>query len=66
MIFASILIYIEVMAYEWVMVRLGIEFWELELNSNSIYKYRDKKLCLGVEFWDWKILYFNGKKWLIV
>jgi hypothetical protein len=44
------------------MVRLGIEFWELELNSNSIYKYRGKKLCLGVEFWDWKILYFNAKK----
>jgi hypothetical protein len=33
-----------------VMVRLGIEFLELELNSNSIYKYRGKKLCLGVEF----------------
>jgi hypothetical protein len=32
------------------MVRLGIEFLELELNSNSIYKYRGKKLCLGVEF----------------
>jgi hypothetical protein len=31
-------------------VRLGIEFLELELNSNSIYKYRGKKLCLGVEF----------------
>jgi len=48
------------------MVCLGIEFWELELNSNSIYKYRGKKLCLDVEFWDWKILYFNGKKWLEV
>jgi hypothetical protein len=32
------------------MVRLGIEFLELELNSNFIYKYRGKKLCLGVEF----------------
>jgi hypothetical protein len=31
------------------MVRLGIEFLELELNSNFIYKYRGKKLCLGVE-----------------
>jgi hypothetical protein len=49
-----------------IMVRLGIEFLELELNSNSIYKYRGKKLCLSVEFWDWKILYFNGKKWLEV
>jgi hypothetical protein len=29
---------------------LGIEFLELELNSNSIYKFRGKKLCLGVEF----------------
>jgi hypothetical protein len=32
------------------MVCLGIEFLELELNSNSIYKYRGKKLCLSVEF----------------
>jgi hypothetical protein len=31
-------------------VRLSIEFLELELNSNSIYKYRGKKLCLGIEF----------------
>jgi hypothetical protein len=48
------------------LVRLGIEFWELELNSNSIYKYRGKKLCLDVEFWNWKILYFNSKKLLEV
>jgi hypothetical protein len=34
------------------MVRLGIEFLELESNSNSIYKYQGKKLCLGVEFFD--------------
>jgi hypothetical protein len=33
-----------------VKVRFGIEFLELELNSNSIYKYRGKKLCLGAEF----------------
>jgi hypothetical protein len=33
-----------------VMVYLGIEFLELELNSNSIYKFRGKKMCLGVEF----------------
>jgi hypothetical protein len=34
------------------MVYLGIEFLELELNSNSIYKFRGKKMCLGVEFLD--------------
>jgi hypothetical protein len=32
------------------MVCLGIEFLELELNSNSIYKFRGKKMCLSVEF----------------
>jgi hypothetical protein len=35
---------------ETLLVRLGIEFLKLELNFNSIYKYRGKKLCLGVEF----------------
>jgi len=30
----------------------GIEFLELELNFNSIYKFRGKKMCLGVEFLD--------------
>jgi hypothetical protein len=34
------------------MVCLGIEFLELELNSNSIYKFRDKKMCLGIELLD--------------
>jgi hypothetical protein len=35
-----------------IMVCLNIEFLELELNSNSIYKFRGKKMCLGVEFLD--------------
>jgi hypothetical protein len=48
------------------MVCLGIEFLELELNSNSIYKFRGKKICLSIEFLDWKILFFNGNKWLEV
>jgi hypothetical protein len=39
------------------MVRLGIEFLELELNSYSNYEFRGKKLCLGVEFLDYKILF---------
>jgi hypothetical protein len=30
--------------------QMGIEFLELELNSNSIFKYQGKKLCLGIEF----------------
>jgi hypothetical protein len=34
------------------MVCLGIEFLELELNSNSIYKFRGKKICLSIEFLD--------------
>jgi hypothetical protein len=34
------------------MVRLGIEFLELELNSYSNCEVRGKKLCLGVEFLD--------------
>jgi hypothetical protein len=34
------------------MVRLGIEFLELELNYYSNCKFRGKKLCLGVEFLD--------------
>jgi hypothetical protein len=56
-----------VIFYDWhLMVCLGIEFLELELNSNSIYKFWGKKLCLGVEFWNWKILFFNGNKWLEV
>jgi hypothetical protein len=34
------------------MVRLGIEFLELELNSYSNCEFRGKKLCLDVEFLD--------------
>jgi hypothetical protein len=34
------------------MVRLGIEFLELELNYYSNCKFRGKKLCLGVEVLD--------------
>lgn len=34
------------------MVCLGIEFLELELNSYSNCEFRGKKLCLGVEFLD--------------
>jgi len=37
-------------AKEMIKIRRNTEFLELELDSNSIYKYRGKKLCLGVEF----------------
>jgi hypothetical protein len=44
------------------LVRLGIEFLELELNSYSNCEFQGKKLSLGVEFFRLENIIFNGKK----
>jgi hypothetical protein len=60
------------------MVCLGVEFFKLKLISYFDCEFREKKciwvmnkinfflkLCLDVEFFlDWKLMFFNGIKWL--